>query len=73
MIGLGLLILVGYMNCWRDTKDKTIEWIRKHIFRHSFDSRAQAEALFDVTLSLVVTCGGLLIVASVFILANAQY
>ncbi len=47
-----------------------MSWIQVKIFRNSFDSQSRAEGLFGVITSFLLVGGGLMIVASIYILSS---
>jgi len=69
-IGSAILFLVGYTNWHKPTKTKVVGWISTKIYRNSMHSESRAEGLFGVATSLLLATGGLIIVASVFILGS---
>lgn len=73
IVGSAVLFVVGYLNWGKGKKENSINWIQSKIFRNSLDSRSRAEGLFGVITSLLLMGGGLMIVASIFILTNVEY
>lgn len=73
LIGSIVLFIIGYLNWGKGKKERSINWIQSKVFRNSFDSKSRAEGLFGVLTSLLLMGGGLMLVASVFILTNVEY
>lgn len=71
-IGSTFLFAVAYLNLNQTRKDRAVGWIQARIFNNSFDSNGRAEGLFGVVTSLLLMAGGLMLIASIFILTNVE-
>jgi hypothetical protein len=68
LIGIVILVFVGYINWYGTIKANAVRWIGKYIFRNQFRSEQSADGLFMVGTSLMLAIGGILVVLAVLFL-----
>ena len=61
-VGLIILIFVGYVNWYKNTKTEIVQWIARKLFRNSFRSEVSADNLFMTATSFLLAIGGIAII-----------
>lgn len=57
IVGLVVLLLVGYINWYKNIKPNTVRWIAKNIFRNGLRSDLLANNMFMVISSILLAFG----------------
>lgn len=69
LIGILILVLVGYINWFKDTKSRAVSWLNKNIFRDKSGNQTMGEGLFMTITSYLVAIGGVILIISLFFLS----
>ena len=68
LLGVLILIFVGYINWYGNIKVISVRWLAKKMFRNALDSKISANNLFMTATSLLLALGGIIVVYSIYII-----
>lgn len=67
--GFAILSVVGIISWHRDSKDKAIHWVSRHVYRNGEVSEQRARSALDVMASIGLLIGGIMLVYVVYVLS----
>jgi hypothetical protein len=70
LLGVAILILVGYIQFFSNIRTRVVKCIAKHIYRDKFMSEKSAESLFMAITSFAVPVAAIFILSAILYLTN---
>jgi hypothetical protein len=65
-----VLVSVGYIQWFGETRPNVVYWIAKYIFRDRYGAVQNADSLFMVATSFIISMAGVWLILAVYFLAD---